>query len=228
MTIHDTSVDGTSAFDANALAKAKLATPFKRPENGQFRPSTHFGEFFFDETGDTDARTEVGAAFGGFGSVFKLAQSRPSSNDGTLTLFYLGDAVHAGFDNVSFWSKNEVVFVEDAGDTLHQQRNALDSAWFFDVRTDYSKPGAAPVRLFAEGRDPSATLDSAFGSFSGFQNEGDNEITGFHVSNGDASNDGILGAQSPTALAHGWRTFFTQQHGENYLWEILSKSSSDD
>jgi hypothetical protein len=228
VTIHDTSVDGTASFDANALAKAKQATPFKRPENGQFRPGTGFGEFFFDETGDTDIRTEVGIPFGGFGSIFKLSQSRCSSNDGTLTLFYLGDSVHAGFDNVGFWSKNEVVFVEDAGDTLHTQRNALDSAWFFDVRTDYSKKGAAPVRLIAEGRDPSATLDSAFGAFSGFQNEGDNEITGFHVSNGDPSENGILGAQAPTAFSHGWRVFYTQQHGENYLWEILSKPSSDD
>jgi len=227
VTLHDTSVDGTDAFDANALAKSKLATPFKRPENGQFRPGTHFGEFYFDETGDTDARTEVGAAFGGLGSILKLTQSRPSSNEGTLSLFYLGDVVHSAFDNVSFWSKNEVVFVEDAGDTLHTQRNALDSAWLFDVRQDYSK-GAAPARLIAEGRDPSATLDSAFGAYDGFQNEGDNEITGFHVSNGDPSTDGILGAQNPTALAHGWRAFFTQQHGENYLWELLQKPSSDD
>jgi hypothetical protein len=228
VTIHDTSVDGTAAFDANALAKTKQATPFKRPENGQFRPGTNFGEFYFDETGDTDIRTEVGAPFGGFGSILKLSQSRCSSNDGTLTLFYLSDAAHAGFDNVGFWSKNEVVFVEDAGDTLHTQRNALDSAWFFDVRTDYSKKGAAPVRLFAEGRDPSATLDSAFGAFSGFQNEGDNEITGFHVSNGDPSTNGILGAQSPSVFSHGWRVFYTQQHGENYLWEILKKQSSSD
>jgi len=227
VTVHDTGVDGTDAFDANALAKSKLATPFKRPENGQFRPGSRFGEFYFAETGDTDARTEVGAPFGGFGSILKLSQVRPSSNEGTLTLFFLGDVAHTGLDNVSFWSKNEVVFVEDAGDTLHTQRNALDSAWLFDVRRDYSK-GTAPVRLFAEGRDPSATLDSAFGAYSGFQNEGDNEITGFHVSNGDPSPDGILGAQDPTALSHGWRAFFTQQHGDNYLWELAKKPSKSD
>ncbi len=227
VTLHDTNVDGTTAFDANALAKAKLATPFKRPENGQFRPNGRFDEFYFAETGDTDLRTEVGGPLGGFVSVLKLSQSRPSSNDGTLSLLYLGDSVHNSFDNVSFWSKDQVVFVEDAGDTLHAQRNGLDSAWLFDVRTDYSK-GAQPARLFAEGRDPSATLDSAFGAFSGFQNEGDNEITGFHVSNGDPTTDGILGAEAPTALSDGYRVFFTQQHGENYLWEILAKSSGDD
>ena len=117
VTIHDTDVDGTAPFDANAAAKAKLGTPFKRPENGQFRPGVKFKEFFFDETGDTDSRTEAGSAFGGFGGVFKLSQKGPSSNTGTLTLFYLGDIVHSGFDNCAFLTKNQIVFVEDAGDT---------------------------------------------------------------------------------------------------------------
>ena len=39
VTIHDTAVDGTATFNANSLAKAKGGTPFKRPENGQFRPA---------------------------------------------------------------------------------------------------------------------------------------------------------------------------------------------
>src|SRR5262249_48560150 len=36
VTLHDTSVDGFGSFDSNALAKARGATPFKRPENGVF------------------------------------------------------------------------------------------------------------------------------------------------------------------------------------------------
>ena len=224
VTIHDTDVDGTTPFDANAAAKAKLGTPFKRPENGQFHPGSKFKEFFFDETGDTDSRTEAGTAFGGFGSVFKLSQKDPSANTGTLTLFYLSDIVHSGFDNCAFITKNQIVFVEDAGDTLHTQRNALDSAYVFDVTTDYSK-GAQPIRMLAEGRDASATIDSGFSGLTGFQNEGDNEITGFHVSNGDPSIGGILGAQTPKAFKNGWRVFYTQQHGENYTWEILAGPS---
>ena len=51
----------------------------------------------------------------------------------------------------------------------------------------------------------------------------DNEITGFHVSDGDPSARGILGAKIPTPFSGGWRVFFTQQHGENYTWEILAK-----
>ena len=51
-------------------------TPFKRPENGQFRPGTQVhASSIFDETGDTNAVTEAGTAFGGFGAIFKLARS---------------------------------------------------------------------------------------------------------------------------------------------------------
>ena len=37
VTVHDNATDGMASFDANALAKAPGATPFKRPENGVFR-----------------------------------------------------------------------------------------------------------------------------------------------------------------------------------------------
>jgi hypothetical protein len=226
ITIHDTDVDGTAPFSANALAKAKGGTPFKRPENAQFRPGTSFKEFYFDETGDTTAVTEAGSKFGGFGGVFKLSQTSPTANSGKLSLLFLGDVNHTGFDNCAFLSKNQIVFVEDAGDGLHTQRNALDSAWVLDVTVDYSNSANQPSLFLAEGRDPSATLDSAFGTFAGFQNEGDNEITGFHVSNGDPGTSGILGATVPKQFKGGWRVFYTQQHGENHTWEILANPTA--
>jgi hypothetical protein len=225
VTIHDTDIDGTAPYSANALAKAKLGTPFKRPENGQFRPGSGFTEFVFDETGDTTAVTEAGAQFGGFGGVFKLTLAHEGGDKGKLTLVYRGDVAHTGFDNCSFLSRNQIVFVEDAGDGLHSQRNALDSAYVIDLTVDYSKPGIQPDRFIAEGRDPSATLDSGFSGMTGFQNEGDNEITGFHVSNGDPSVRGLLGASVPRAFHDGWRVFYTQQHGENFTWEILAGPS---
>jgi hypothetical protein len=224
LTIHDTATDGTAPFDANALAKAKGGTPFKRPENAQFRPGTGFAELFFDETGDTDIRTSA-AASGGFGSIMRLTQS-PSSDRGRITLFFLCDSVHAAFDNVAFWDRDHVVFVEDAGDTLHTQRNALDSAWMFDVRVDYSDPANQPVRLLAEGRDAPATIDSALSGTAGFQNDGDNEITGIHVSDGDPGRGGILGAKVPHPFHDGWRVFWTQQHGDNVTWEIVPASAA--
>jgi hypothetical protein len=222
VTIHDTAVDGTAAFNANALAKASGGTPFKRPENGQFRPDKGFREFYFDETGDTDKRTEVGAAGGGFGSIMKLQLDATGSSGGHLSVLYLGNPGHTGFDNTAFWDKNQIVFVEDRGDTLHGQLNTLDSAWVFDTRVDYSNPANTPVRLYAQGRDPSATIDSQFGGMPGFQNEGDNEITGFHVSNGDPGPFGILGASEPSVFKNGWRAFFTNQHGDNVTDEIVS------
>jgi hypothetical protein len=228
VTIHDTDIDGTIAFNANALAKAIGATPFKRPENGLFRPRTGFRQFFFDETGDTSAASTANNGFGGFGSVMKLTQIDPSASSGKLTLFFNCDLAHAAFDNVAFWDANHVVFVEDRGDGLHTQGNALDSGWMFDVRKDYSHPTNEPVRILAEGRDALATIDSGFQGQSGFQNDGDNEITGIHVSNGDPGVDGLLGAQLPHPFTDGWRVFYTQQHGENVTWEILPSNSFED
>jgi hypothetical protein len=221
VTLHDTDVDGTTVFNANALAKSKGATPFKRPENAQFRPGTNFREFYFDETGDTSATTTAGSDFGGFGSVMKLTQTDPAAATGKLTMFFKGDLEHTSFDNVAFWDANHVVFVEDRGDGLHAQANALDSGWMFDVRKNYSNPSNQPVRVIAQGRDALATIDSAFSGMTGFQNDGDNELTGIHVSDGDPGIDGLLGWKLPQPFERGWRVFYTQQHGENVTWEIL-------
>jgi hypothetical protein len=158
----------------------------------------------------------------------RLTQASPESATGKLALFFKGDIEHSGFDNVAFWSANQIVFVEDRGDGLHQQANALDSAWMFDVRLSYAATVNHPIRILAQGRDPLATIDSAFLGGPGFQNDGDNEITGIHVSDGDAGVDGLLGASAPRALRDGWRVFYTQQHGENITWEILPASSDHD
>ncbi|MGZ4335653.1 MAG: alkaline phosphatase PhoX, partial [Gaiellaceae bacterium] len=85
ITIHDTAVSN-APFNANTAAKAAHGTPFKRPENGLFRPDSHFKEFYFDETGDTNA-TSTENDLGGWTGVFKLVQSDPSANTGKLSLF---------------------------------------------------------------------------------------------------------------------------------------------
>ena len=231
VTIHDTDVQGSAPFNANVAAKAAQGTPFKRPENGVFRPGTGFREFYFDETGDTNATSpengdpETGAGgAGGWTSLFKVVQRDPSADQGTLSLFYRGNKAHAGFDNVQFLSRDQLLAVEDAGDTLHTQRKALDSGYVFDVTIDYSS-GAQPIRWLAEGRDPSATLDSAFGGTG--KNDGDNEITGVHVSDGDPSSHGILGAKIPKVWRDGWRWFWSQQHGDNPAWEALPASRGE-
>ena len=218
VTIHDTATNGFTPFGANGLAKKAGGTPFKRPENGQFRPGTNFSEFVFDATGDTNALTEAGSEFGGFGALFRL---QLFGDTGVLSLLYRSDVMHSGFDNCGFWDANRVVFVEDAGDTLHTQRNALDSAFLFDLNVDYSNPANQPIRILAQGRDASATVDSQFVGMPGFQNDGDNEITGWHLSDGDPTVNGLLGAKIPQPFRGGWRLFYTQQHGDNNTWEIL-------
>jgi hypothetical protein len=220
VTIHDTAVNGNAPFNANELAKAANATPFKRPENGRFQPDSGFRKFFFDETGDTNA-TSPENPIGGWGSIMKLTQSGPGANTGTLSLFYLADQAHAGLDNATFVSHDQIAFVQDAGDTLHGQANALDSGYVWNVNADYSQAGNQPVRWLAEGRDASATLDAANGGFG--SNEGDNEITGAVVSNGDTGTDGILGSESPELGHDGWRWFYTQQHGDNSTYEVVLK-----
>ncbi len=90
----------------------------------------------------------------------------------------------------------------------------------------YADPSNQPVRILALGRDPSATIDSGLSGSAGFQNEGDNEITGFHVSDGDPGVDGLLGAKIPRPFQDGWRVFYTQQHGDNVTWEIIRAKAS--
>jgi Bacterial protein of unknown function (DUF839) len=223
VTVHDTATDGTAAFDANAAAKAKGATPLKRPENGVFRPGSDFREFYFTETGDTNATSPFNATKGGWGAVFGLSQKSPSADTGVLRPAFVGDQAHTGFDNLAFADTRSLLVVEDAGDLLHTQRNALDSGYVVDVKHDYAD-GAVPDRFLAEGRDASATIDSALSDARapGFANDGDNEITGIHVSDGDAGVGGLLGAKEPQPFGDGWRVFWTQQHGDNVTHEILS------
>ncbi len=226
VTIHDTAVDGFAPFNANELAKAADATPFKRPENSAFQPGSDFRKFYFDETGDTNATSPENGTAGGWGSIMVLSQKSPSAGTGTLKMFYRGDEAHSGLDNAAFLSRNSISFGEDAGDTLHGQRNALDSAFAWDVRTDYSNPANQPVRWLAEGRDPSATLDAANGGFG--SNEGDNEITGLYVSDGATGTGDVLGRDVPSLDSGHWRWFYTQQHGDNRTYEVAVKHGHDD
>ena len=206
VTIHDTDINGTAPFDANAAAKAAGATPFKRPENLQFLPGSGFNTFFFTATGDTDQRAGNVAALaarGAWGSLFRV--DFPGGRDtGTISIFALGDQDHAGFDNVAFFGAGTLLAAEDRGDTMHDQMNRLDSVWAYDVR----KPGADPVRFIALGRDSTSET---------VQHE-DNEPTGIIYSDGAASIQSLLG--KPVNPTRG-RLFFTQQHGDNVLWEVL-------
>jgi len=235
VTIHDTDVDGTAAFAANPLAKSKGATPLKRPENAKFVPESDFRSYVFDETGDTDTRggNYVSAADGAkasergsWGALLRLDMPRAGANTGTVRTIINGDAQHAAFDNVAFLDDSTVLLAEDRGDTLHTQLNALDSLWSFDIGKPIDQIVGDGKRLEAQGRDPEATADVAKKEASPpipDQNDGDNEVTGIHVSNGSMSIGGILGRVNP-ADAEGTRIFVNQQHGENIAFELTAST----
>jgi hypothetical protein len=219
ITVHDTAVDGTDSFNANAAAKSAEATPFKRPENAQFLPGSNFQTFFFDPTGDTNANvgTPDLAARGSWGSIFRV-DLNSDREAGSVSIFVLGDAIHASFDNLTFADANTLLAAEDRGDTLHSQLNRLDSIWAFRV------DGSTASRFGALGRDKLSEIDVSLAGTPGFQNEGDNEPTGLHVSTGNTSVAGLPGTLANLSQP---RAFFTQQHGKNILWEVVRKKDKN-
>ena len=207
VTVHDTAVS-TAPFDASAAAKAAGATPFKRPENGQFQPGSHFQTFFFDITGDTDSRAGEQAALaarGARGGIFRVDLDA-SRETGVISLVVLGDADHAAFDNLTFADdKNTILVAEDRGDTLHDQLHKLDSVWAYRLNTQ--NPAQNSVgRFMALGQDSVAVVSDE-----------DNEPTGLHMSEGDSTINGLIGTNIFNKGRA--RLFFTQQHGENNLFE---------
>jgi len=220
ITIHESNAGDTTPFVATAAAKAAGATPFKRPENMAWLPGSKFRTFFFGPTGDTDAPTgQVPqlAARGAWGSIFRVdlrdddrrgdddrdgRSRKPPADDGTISIFVLGDQDHNSFDNLAFANDRQLLAAEDRGDTLHQQLQKFDSVWAFDVKT-----GKA-VRFIALGRDASS---AAAGN-------DDNEPTGVFVSSGSPREEDLLGTKDSLDDARG---FFTQQHGNGDVFEFF-------
>ena len=212
--------------------RRKLATPFKRPENGQFRPGTGFREFFFDETGDTDAADR------GRRGVRRLrrrleadARRGPSRNGHARALLSRRHRPQRASTTARSGDSDHVVFVEDAGDTLHAQRNALDSA--LAVRRDgrLLQPGATSrCGSSPEGRDASAThrLGARRARATASRTRATTRSPGSTSPTATRRVGGILGAKIPRPFEDGWRVFYTQQHGDNVTWEILRKPGRRD
>src|SRR6266568_9049567 len=127
---------------------------------------------------------------------------------GHISLVILGDADHAPFDNITFVDdKDTVLLTEDRGDTLHDQLNKLDSIWAYKLNRQHPERNIV-TRFVALGLDEVATDE-------------DNEPTGLHMSEGDSTISGLIGTK---VFKKGRaRLFFTQQHGENNLFEVFSR-----
>src|SRR5262249_29283942 len=153
--------DGTASFSANGMAKARGASPFKRPENAQFLPGSNFNTFFFCPTGDTDADAGAQpalAARGTWGSIFRV-HFHDRNPMGKISIVVLGDKNHASFDNLTFADDHTLLATEDRGDGLHEQLDKLDSVWAFNVRGH----NLDPRRLLALGEDSEAAAIVAAG-----------------------------------------------------------------
>lgn len=231
VTIHDTTANGTAPFSANAVAKTANATPLKRPENGVFVPASDFRSYVFGETGDTNSDAgnyvsatdgAVAADRGAWGALLRIDMPEAGSDSATVKTIENGDAAHAGFDNVSFLDRNTLLAAEDRGDTLHKQLNFLDSLWSFDLRQPIDAINGDAKRAEAQGRDADSLADVNKKEATPpvpDQNDGDNEVTGIHVSDGSMSIGGLLGTLDPATTA-GTRIFVTQQHGSNITHEL--------
>src|SRR5262245_11405766 len=217
VTIHTSNQGDTADFIATAKAKAAGATPFKRPENMAWLPDSKFRSFFFTATGDTDAPTgqiPQLAARGAWGAIFRVdmkddngrgkgKNGKLPSDDATISIFVLGDQGHNSFDNLAFANDSQLLAAEDRGDTLHDQLQEFDSVWAYDVKNK------KVLRFIALGRDASA-------SGSGVE---DNEPTGVFVSTGSPTTDEMLGTKK--GIDNDARGFFTQQHGDNNVFEFF-------
>jgi hypothetical protein len=90
---------------------------------------------------------------------------------------------------------------------LHDQLNKLDSIWAYKLNKHHPDRNLV-TRFLALGRDQLATDE-------------DNEPTGLQMSEGDSTIGGLIGTK--TFKKGPARLFFTQQHGENNLFEVVPR-----
>ena len=143
---------------------------------------------------------------GVWGAIFRIDQEQTPQGgyDGFLSLFVLGDAGHAGFDNMVFSDPTHLLVAEDRNDALHAQLNFYDSVWNYDINTRHSD------RLIVLGVDRFCCgIKSA-----------DNEPTGLTISNGSTDRKAMVGTLENLNNS---RFFITLQHGKNRIFEILPK-----
>ena len=209
MTIREIPPNAAQSYNATHAARNAGATPFKRPENMAWLPNSGFRTFFFSVTGDNQIipgmEPEL-AARGAWGAIFRVDQEggRTDGYDGYLSLFVLGDAGHAGFDNIAFMDDRRMLVAEDRNDALHDQLKLYDSVWAYDVHT------RADARFIAAGVDRFCCGISS----------SDNEPSGLTVSNGSTEKKDMIGTIENFINS---RLFITLEHGKNRVYEIIHK-----
>ena len=211
-------------FDANAAAKAAGARRSSVPRTASFRPGAGFREFFFDRDGrHRQLDTRGGAAFGGFGGVFRLDQHDPSADTGTLRLFSAATRTTPASTTSPFLTQNAVAVVEDPGDTLHTQRERARLRLAVRRRADYS---AAPRRCASSPRAATRRRRSTRAALAARRASRTTATTRSPASTSPTATRRSA-ACSARKRPHLFQTtagasFWTQQHGDNMTFEIRS------
>ena len=200
VTIHDTAVDGNDAVQRQHAredrARHTVQAPGERRSSG---PGDELQGVLLRRDGRHDRNEprerRPGRRGGGGWLDLQARPERPVVGHRQALALLQGNESVAGLDNVTFISHDQIAFVEDAGDTLHtpaegtrlRLRLRRDDGLLNPAR---SRCGSSPRA--ATRRRRSTPANGGFG-----KNEGDNEITGIHVSDGDPDVGGILGAKIP-------------------------------
>ena len=195
---------GSSSTTPPSTARRR-STPTRRPRRRTPRRSSgprtgssvrarSSREFYFDETGDTNATSPENDTAGGWGSVLKLTQRRPRADTGTLHALLQGERGDRGLRqrDVPLARRDHV----RAGRGRHPAHRAKRSTRASSSTCEATTPSRATSR--SAGSPRAAIRRRPSTPRTGLRkNDGDNEITGVHVSDGDPAQDGILGAKIP-------------------------------
>jgi len=139
-----------------------------------------------------------------YGAIFRVDLGK-DLQDGQISLFFLGDHDHNSFDNLAFANEHQLLAPKTEATRFTRSSTRSTAVWAFEVKAS----NKAPIRFIALGRDATSIAHGE-----------DNEPTGVFVSNGSTDPKHMLG--TPEHLAH-CTSFFTQQHGDNIVYEISHK-----
>ncbi len=103
-----------------------------------------FREFYFDETGDTNADTRGRRGYGGFGALFKLNKTNPASNTGTLHALLPGrQGAHRLRQRGLLSTRPRRRSSRTRATACTRSATHSTAAYLFDVGADYSRRRAS-------------------------------------------------------------------------------------
>ena len=143
-------------------------------------------------------RPRPAQTYGGFGGIFRSTAGRRRATRARSRSSSAATPTHTGLDNIAFFDRTASRSSRTTGDALHTQLERARLGVPVRRRRGLRDAATQPLRFLAEGRDPSATIDSYLldSPAPASTNEGDNEITGIHVSNGDPSSTACSARQA--------------------------------